>query len=196
MKRYSYYFVNGITVYRMIAAPVLVILIFERQPDWFKWLLAVSFFTDAVDGWLARIFKVTSILGAKLDSIADDLTIAAGVIGIIVLKPEFLKQELLLLILLLILFLVQFVLAIVKYRKISSFHTYTAKLAALLQGCFLILLFFLPQPIYPLFYLAVFVTAIDLIEESILVLLLPGYETNVKGLYWVMKRRRTRRGEA
>jgi cardiolipin synthase len=190
MEKYSYYFVNGITVYRMIAAPVLVFLIFDRQLEWFKWLLAVSFFTDAVDGWLARKFKVTSIMGAKLDSIADDLTIAAGIIGVIVLKPEFLKQELPLIILLLALFVVQFVLAIIRYRKISSFHTYTAKLAALLQGCFLILLFFLPQPVYLLFYLAVFVTAVDLIEEIILVLLLPRYETNVKGLYWVMKRRR------
>ena len=31
---------------------------------------------------------------------------------------------------------------------------------------------------------------IDLIEESILVFLLPQWETDVKGLYWVMKRKK------
>jgi phosphatidylglycerophosphate synthase len=190
MEKYSYYFVNGITLYRMIVAPLLVYLIFSRQVDLFKWLLAFSFFTDAVDGWLARKFKVTSVLGAKLDSIADDLTVIAGIIGVIVLKPEFLKQELALIILLLALFILQITLAFIRYGKISSFHTYSAKLAALLQGSFLILIFLLSEPIYILFYIAVLATAIDLIEEIILVLLLPRWETNIKGLYWVMKRRR------
>jgi cardiolipin synthase len=193
MNKYSYYFVNGITLYRMITAPLLVFLIFSRQPDLFKWLLGLSFFTDAVDGWLARKFKVTSVLGAKLDSIADDLTIIAGIIGAIVLKPEFLKQELPLIILLLALFTLQVTLAFIRYGKISSFHTFSAKLAALLQGSFLILLFFLSEPVYILFYIAVFVTALDLVEEIILVLLLPQWETDVKGLYWVMKRKRRTR---
>jgi cardiolipin synthase len=80
-------------------------------------------------------------------------------------------------------------LAFVRYGKISSFHTYMAKLAALMQGSFLILLFFLQEPVYVLFYIAFFVTVIDLIEEIILVLLLPVWQTNVKGLYWVLKKK-------
>lgn len=193
MNKYSYYFVNGITLYRLMAAPLLVFLIFNRQPDFFKWLLAFSFFTDMLDGWLARRYKVASVLGAKLDSIADDLTVVAGIIGVIVLKPEFLKQHILIIILLLVLFILQIILALLRYGKISSFHTYAAKLAALLQGSFLILFFFLPEPVYILFYITVFFTAIDLIEEIILVLLLPEWKTNVKGLYWVIKKKRITR---
>lgn len=189
MNKYSYYFVNGITVYRLIAAPVLVLLIFNRQPDLFKWLLGFSFFTDLIDGWLARRYKVNSALGAKLDSIADDLTVVAGITGVIVLKPEFFKQQMVLVILLGALFMLQIILALIRYGKISSFHTYTAKIAALLQGSFLILFFFLPEPVYSLFYITAFVTAIDLVEEIILVILLPEWKTNVKGLYWVIKRK-------
>lgn len=187
--KYNYYFVNGITLYRLLAAPLLVFLIFSRHLDLFKWLFGFSFFTDVLDGWLARKLKITSILGAKLDSIADDLTIVAGIVGVIVLKPGFLKQQLAFIIALLVLFVLQLLLAFVRYGKISSFHTYMAKLAALMQGSFLILLFFLQEPIYVLFYIAFFVTVIDLVEEIILVLLLPTWQTNVKGLYWVLKKK-------
>jgi CDP-diacylglycerol--glycerol-3-phosphate 3-phosphatidyltransferase len=40
-----------------------------------------------------------------------------------------------------------------------------------------------------LFYAAALVTTLDLIEEIILVWLLPKWEINVKGLYWVYKRK-------
>jgi CDP-diacylglycerol--glycerol-3-phosphate 3-phosphatidyltransferase len=82
--------------------------------------------------------------------------------------------------------------ALIKYKKISTFHTYTAKIAALLQGAFLIPFFFMKEPVIPLFYAAVIVTLIDLIEETILVFLLPKNRSDVKGVYWVLKERRKR----
>jgi phosphatidylglycerophosphate synthase len=188
MKKGSYYIVNGITLYRLIAAPVLVLLIFTHQVNVFKWLLAISFFTDLIDGWLARRFKATSVLGARLDSIADDLTIVAGMVAVVVLKPTFLKQQMVFFIILFALFLIQIILALLRYGKVSSFHTYSAKLAALMQGSFLILLFFLPQPLEIVFYIAFGVTVIDLVEEIILVTILPQWKVNVKGLYWAIKR--------
>ncbi|HET7116007.1 MAG TPA: CDP-alcohol phosphatidyltransferase family protein [Hanamia sp.] len=190
MNKRIYYIVNGITIYRIVAAPLLVLLIIYKQMDWFKWLLALSFFTDAIDGYLARRFNVTSIAGARLDSIGDDLTIIAGTIGMIVFKPTFLKHEIFLLILLLSLFALQTVLAFIKFGKMTSFHTYAAKASAILQGVFLILLFFLPNPLYELFYAALILTAFQLIEEIIITLWLPKWETNVKGLYWIIKSRR------
>lgn len=179
--------VNGVTFYRTLSAPLLIFLIIYHQMDWFKWLLAVSFFTDAIDGYLARRFKVTSIAGAKLDSIGDDLTVLSGIIGMIVFKPDFLKQQIFLLILLFSLFALQAVLAFLKFGKMTSFHTYAAKIAAILQGVFLILLFFLPNSLYELFYAAIFVTAFELIEEIIITFWLPKWKTNVKGLYWILK---------
>lgn len=191
--KYNYYLVNGITVYRILVAPLLVFLIFNRHLDLFKWLFGFSFFTDVLDGWLARKLNITSVLGAKLDSIADDVTIVVGVIGVIVLKFEFLRQQLAFIIPLLIMFVLQLFLAFWRYGKMSSFHTYMAKLAALMQGSFLILLFFLQKPVYVLFYIAFLVTVIDLLEEIILVLLLPVWQTNVKGLYWVLKEKQKKR---
>lgn len=181
--------INGITVYRIIAAPFLVYLIFLGKIDLFKWLLAFSYFTDLIDGYLARKYKIASILGAKLDSIGDDLTVAASVIGLFVLKPEIVKNEVEIIITLLSLYILQMIFALVRYGKISSFHTYSAKIAALFQGILFILIFFLPEPLYVLFYITVIVTAVNLAEEIILVLVLSKWEANVKGLYWVLKRK-------
>jgi CDP-diacylglycerol--glycerol-3-phosphate 3-phosphatidyltransferase len=193
MKKRTYYFINGITLYRLVAAPVLIALIFLGKTDLFKWLLPVSFFTDAIDGYLARKFKVKSILGAKLDSIADDLTILAAIIGLFVLKPEFIKEELKIIIVMFVLYLSQIIFSFIRYGKLSGFHTYIAKVAAVFQGMFLILIFLTPEPLYALWYVAALLTILDLIEEIILVSMLPKWEANVKGLFWVIKRKRPAR---
>lgn len=57
-----------------------------------------------------------------------------------------------------------------------------------MQGIFLLLLFFLAEPSYAIFYIAVIITLLDLAEEIILVFILPRWQANVKGLYWIMKK--------
>ena len=182
-----WYIINGITLYRVIAAPFLLILLFTKHYDIFKWLLGVSFFTDLIDGYLARKFKVTSILGTRLDSIGDDLTVLVGLIALFVLKLEFIKRHVIIFIILLVLFLVQTTYAFIRYRKMTNFHTYLAKTAALLQGVFLILIFFSKEPSLILFYAATVVTMLELTEEIILVRMLPQWKANVKGVYWALK---------
>lgn len=188
MHRRSYYIINGITIYRLAASLLLLYLVLLKREDIFKWILGLSFFTDAIDGFLARKYKVVSVAGARIDSIADDLTVLMAVIGVVVLKPEFIRQELNLIIVLLVLYLLQTIMALTRYGKISSFHTYLAKIAALFQGMFFVLLFFLPQWPMLLFYVASAMTILDLVEEIILVLLLPEWKTDVKGLYWIKKK--------
>lgn len=188
MHKPAYYLINAITLYRLIAAPFLVILLIYNRPDLFKWMIGLSFFTDAIDGYLARKFNVASIAGAKLDSIADDLTIVVAMAAVFVFKTEFVKEERIIFICLFTLLIIQTIYALFKYGKVSSFHTYMAKIAAVLQGSFFILLFFLPEPLYPLFYAAAIVTGLELLEELFITHFLPEWEINVKGIYWVLKR--------
>jgi len=152
-------------------------------------MLAISFVTDFIDGFLARKFGVASAFGSFLDSIADDLTILAAIIGVFVLKSQFINDNIVIVSVLLLLDVFQTIFALIKYRKISSFHTYLAKVAAIFQGAFLILIFFLAQPFYLLFYVAAIFTALDLIEEIILVIILRKWEANVKGLYWIFRKK-------
>jgi cardiolipin synthase len=189
MKSPIYFIVNGITLWRILIAPLVFFLAFSQQMDLFKWFLAVSFLTDAVDGYLARRYGVTSKRGAILDSIGDDLTVGAAIAGIIVFKMDFIRQELPLLLIMVVLYMVQLCIALVRYGKMTGFHTWFAKAAAILQGIFLLLLFFLPRPVYIIFYIMTSVTILDLVEEIAIVLLLSQWEANVKGLYWVIKRK-------
>ena len=62
---------NGITVLRLLATPVLIVLIMLWGASWFTFvfggLLALS---DGIDGWLARK-QGTTRSGAFLDPLAD-----------------------------------------------------------------------------------------------------------------------------
>ena len=140
----EYILVNSLTIYRLVMAPVLVLLIIYNQVELFKWLLLVSFLTDALDGFLARRLNVASRTGAKLDSIADDLTVVAAMTAMVIVFHDFVLSNMVVFIIPFVLFLAELLIAFIKYKKISSFHTYLAKLAALLQGLFFISAFFSP----------------------------------------------------
>lgn len=191
MHKRSYYIVNAITFYRLIMAPVLIILVLGGYFNLFRWLLVVSFLTDAVDGFFSRRYKVSSVFGSKLDSIADDMTIVAAIVGMMEFYPGFIRNERILIAVLAGLFLLQVSLALIRYGKITSFHTYLAKLAAIMQGIFFLALFFLENPPYGLFYFAVGVTIADLIEEIIMVLMLRRWKSDVKGLYGAIRSRKS-----
>ncbi len=191
MKKISYYVVNGITLWRVLMAPLVICLAFLHHERLFKWLLAVSFFTDAIDGLLARKYRVTSKGGSRLDSVGDDLTVLAAFVGMLVFKMDFVREQQVILITLAALWLIQVALALIRYRRMSSFHTWLAKGAAVLQGLFLLLLFFLPSTPAWLFYLAAFATGLDLVEEIVMVLLLKEWKADVKGLYNMLRRKKT-----
>lgn len=188
-KKFEYYLVNTITAYRLLAAPAMMILVYYNLTAVFKWALAFSFFTDLIDGFLARKFKVVSEFGARLDSIADDMTILAAIIAACVFKTDFVKENLILIASMIVLLLFQYLLAIIRYKTLSSFHTYSAKIAAFAQGIFFILLFFLPQPVYSLFYITALITYYNLFEEIIMVILLPKWESDVPSVFRIFKRK-------
>lgn len=192
MFKTGFYIVNAITLYRLVAAFFLLYLVITRQLELFKWMLAASFITDAIDGFLARRWQVVTEIGSRLDSIADDLTVLVAIIGMFVFEPQFVQNQMPLILFLTTMYLLQLALAFIRYGKPTSFHTYLAKVAAAMQGVFLVLLFFVPQPIDGLFYAAAAVTFLDLVEEVLLVLLLPTWKSDVKGLYWIRKEAKTK----
>jgi CDP-diacylglycerol--glycerol-3-phosphate 3-phosphatidyltransferase len=189
-KKSHFYLVSAITLYRLAAAPVIAVLVYFEAFEIFRWLIAISFFTDAIDGFLARKLRVQSRFGARIDSIADDLTLAVAIYGAAVFKGDFFQSHLTPIVVMIALFVIQYGASLWRYGKVSSFHTYLAKAAMVLQGTFIILLFFLPNVPVLLFYAAVAVTVLELLEEIILVALLPQWQENVKGLYWIMKGRK------
>jgi cardiolipin synthase (CMP-forming) len=76
---------NLITLLRIILVPVIVILLI--QGFFFKALIVfiVAGLSDALDGFLARVLKQQTVLGAYLDPIADKALLASSFITLSVL---------------------------------------------------------------------------------------------------------------
>lgn len=177
---------DWISIYRIVAVPAILGAIFFNQRELTGWLLLISFFTDALDGFIARKFNITSDRGANLDSVGDALTFVAGVVGVVVFGKDYIIEHLWIIVIALALYFVQLGLAVLRYGRSSSFHTYSAKTAAVFQAIFLTL-FHLIGWIDWLFWIGIAISIFETIEEIILIGILKEWKTDVKGLYWVLK---------
>jgi cardiolipin synthase (CMP-forming) len=64
---------NFITMVRILLVPVLVIFLMEGRMDAALLVFVVAGVSDGLDGFIARMFKQKTVLGAYLDPIADKL---------------------------------------------------------------------------------------------------------------------------
>jgi len=74
---------NALTVLRLLAIPVFVVLLYraDGEGSWFlAGLFAATALTDQVDGFLARRWRVESEFGRFADPLADRLMIDAAVL--------------------------------------------------------------------------------------------------------------------
>ena len=62
---------NTISLLRLLSVPLLVWLILEGLDIWVLWLFVAAGASDAIDGFIAKQFDLTTDLGRYLDPIAD-----------------------------------------------------------------------------------------------------------------------------
>lgn len=182
-------FVDWISFYRILAAPLLLALLWLDKRELFTWFLLISYFTDMIDGFLARKLKISSARGSQLDSFGDQVNFSIGLIALFIFEKEFIIQNLLLILLAFIPYVIQMVIAYLKYGKTTAFHTYLAKTSALIQGIFILSsLFFMPN--YWLFYGMIFFGILETTEEIILIFMHEEWVSDIKGIYWVLRDKR------
>jgi phosphatidylglycerophosphate synthase len=180
---------NALSIARIIAALVMVGLALEQLQRPYTWLLLPALLSDIADGLIARGFGLESRLGAKLDSAGDALLTVAIFAGIWRFYPDMIRDHWLALSLFLGAGLLEYVLAALRYGRLSSFHTWSSKAAGFLLVVFVAVLFlhgFVPW----LFYLAISVAILSNLEEYALLALLPRWRADVRGL-WSLARKRT-----
>jgi CDP-diacylglycerol--glycerol-3-phosphate 3-phosphatidyltransferase len=188
----NYNIADWFSFYRIAAAPVLLLLAIFGFREIFSWMLLLSFSTDAIDGYLARTLKISSARGSQLDSMGDQLTLIMGVVGLFVFEPEFMQSKLQLLLLVFIPYFSQMIIAFIKYGKATAFHTYFAKLSAIIQGVFILLALFF-EPVLWLFYTVLVIGVLETIEEITLIIMHDAWTKDVKGIYWALRNRKKKK---
>lgn len=172
--------------YRILAFPVLAVFLIMGERQWFTWFLLVSYSTDAIDGFLARRLNLSSARGAQLDSIGDQLTLVIGLLGLLIFENAFIRANLFLIAIAFIPYLAQMGVAFMKYGKATAFHTYLAKVSAVLQAVFILWTLFY-GPIYWLFYLMIVIGILETLEEITLIFMYDRWVEDVKGIYWALR---------
>lgn len=185
----NYNIADWFSFYRIFAAPFLALLIYFDLRLIFTWFLLISYFTDAIDGYLARKLKITSPRGSQLDSFGDQITLIIGLIGLFYFETNFIKTNLTLIIIAFIPYIIQMLIAYIKYGKATAFHTYLAKLSAILQSVFILWSLFF-SPTYTLFYLMIIIGLLETFEEIVLIFMYDNWASDVKGIYWAFHDKR------
>jgi CDP-diacylglycerol--glycerol-3-phosphate 3-phosphatidyltransferase len=175
--------------YRIFAAPFLIVLLWLNQRELFTWFLLISYSTDMIDGFLARKLKITSARGSQLDSFGDQITFALGLVGLLIFEYEFINKNYLIILIAFSPYLIQMLIAYSKYGKATAFHTYLAKLSALVQGVFILWSLFF-EPIYGVFYGMIVIGLLETLEEITLIFMFDEWVSDVKGISWALKDKR------
>jgi CDP-diacylglycerol--glycerol-3-phosphate 3-phosphatidyltransferase len=175
--------------YRILAIPFLLAFLLIGNRELFTWFLMVSYSTDAIDGFLARRLNLSSARGAQLDSIGDQATLVVGLFGLLVFENQFIRENFLLIIIAFVPYLIQMAIAFWKYGKTTAFHTYLAKISAILQAVFILWTLFF-GPVYWLFYLMIAIGILETIEEISLIFMYETWVEDVKGIYWALRDKR------
>lgn len=177
---------NLLTGFRFIAAPMLLWLAWSGYGWWFMGLLAVSFLTDLLDGYVARLTGQMSAFGAILDSWADVVIYLTIALGCYWLWPDIVVRERLYVGFFVGCCLLPALVGFCKFGRFTSYHTWGVKFAAAAMGLSLYLLF-LGDIAWP-FRVASVIGILAALEEIGITLILSEPESNVRSIWFLWRR--------
>ncbi len=182
---------NLMSATRLGMVPVLLLLALAGQREAFLWILGVAFFTDAVDGTIARLTGQVSRFGAILDSWADVSIYATVAVSMALLWPELLKSEAIAIGAMVVSFILPAAVGLLRFGRFTSYHTWLVKLAvaAAALGLFLMLLGISVWP----FRIAAVLVVLAGLEEIAISLVLREERSDVSGLLEVLRDQREKR---
>ena len=176
---------NILSSFRIITAPFLLYFAWVGSKYIFLILLAISLLSDVIDGYIARKYSLTSGLGAKLDSWGDMANYMTVPFCAWLLWPEILGKELVFLIIIVGSYIVPILAGLIKFQKIPSYHTWGAKIAAVIMSISAFILF-ITGFTWP-FRCAAVIQVIIACEEVYITVQLPELKSNVKSFIHVKR---------
>ena len=178
---------NLLSVFRLLLVPVLLVLAWHGQSKLFLIAFVASLLSDAADGFLARLLHQASTLGAKLDSWADFATYLTLPFCGWWLRPEIVRQERWWLAAGIGCYVAATIAGFLKFRRLTSYHTWGAKISAVLVGA-AVLVFFANGPGW-VFRLVMPIVVLANLEEIAITLTLPKLRENVPSIWHAVQTR-------
>jgi phosphatidylglycerophosphate synthase len=176
---------NCLSGSRLAAVPVLLVLAWKGSATAFLVLFVCALLTDLADGYLARKLRQESELGARLDSWGDFALYMATPVCAWWLWPELIIREARYVTAVVASFILPILAGLVRYRRLTSYHTWGAKLSAVLMGISTFLLF-AGGPAWP-FRFSTAVLVITQIEEISITVVLAEWRSNVPSLWHALR---------
>jgi|ERR1043166_8692487 CDP-diacylglycerol--glycerol-3-phosphate 3-phosphatidyltransferase len=172
---------NLLSCSRLLLVPGMLALAWGGYSGLFFGCLVASILTDTADGFLARRLNQASDLGAKLDSWADLATSLSLPFSGWWLRPEVVRQEAPFLASGICLYLAAIAVGFLKFRRLTSYHTWGGKLSSVaVSGA--VIAFFANGMAWP-FRIAMPIVIIACLEEIAMTALLPEWRANVPSLW-------------
>ncbi len=146
-----------------------------------------SEFTDVLDGYLARRLNQITRLGSHLDSWGDFTIYSSIAIGAWILWPDIIQQHYLPASIIIGSFTVPVIVAWIKFKTLSGYHTWSVKIAVAITVLAYLLLFsgLLEWPIK----LAAVVCLYAALEEISISLIMPKTHTDVRSFLQALRYR-------
>jgi len=178
---------NLLTGFRLVAAPILLGFAWFNWPIAFLVLLAFSFLSDVLDGYVARRLGQTSSFGARLDSWSDGVIYSTIAISAWWLWPDVVREQAPYVWVVVASFTLPTIIGVSKFKIFTSYHTWSVKIAAALMGFSLYPLFLIGLT-WP-FHWATFVCVLAAIEEIAITISMPEPHSNVGSIFRVIRER-------
>jgi CDP-diacylglycerol--glycerol-3-phosphate 3-phosphatidyltransferase len=171
---------NVLSGLRLALAPTLLVLAWQGYALAFLVCATVSLSSDLIDGFLARRFGQASELGAKLDSWGDLATYAILPFCVWWLWPELIWREAFTVAVAIFAFVAPTAIGLIKFGRFTSYHTWGAKVSAVLFGPSLLVFLLLGWPWAFRFATAIFLLAE--LEEIAITAVLPEWRADVRSI--------------
>ena len=190
MDKSIYSIPNLLSLLRIALVPVLALAAAFNQADLFLLVLAISLLSDLLDGYFARKLHQVTELGARLDSWADMATYAMMIIGLYLIWPSIFDQQFFFLMAATLSYILPVIIALFRFGSFPSYHTWGAKLAALLIAPAFYLLILNDQQLF--FRLVIVLHVLVALEEIAITFFLKKSETNVASILTILANRKNK----
>ena len=178
---------NAISLLRLLMAPLMLALAYYDRPLPFLVVLLFAGFSDVLDGYLARRLGQTSELGAHLDSWGDFTVYSIMAAGAWLLWPQIVAREWLPFCAIVASFSLPVLIGLYKFGKLTSYHTWSVKIAVAVTFAGYLLLFGFDSPW--LFRIAALFCVIAGIEEILITLAMKKERADVRSLRSALRHR-------